>query len=236
VTEDFDFRTSADTFLVLECRGCGSLYLNLVPDESAARIYPAEYRPALASRWGDPAKPSARVLNLGLPTGTGRTADAGREREQYDHAVLALTLEHAHDPAEVLAAVHDGLRPGAGAVVVLHNLRSPAFGLFKGRHWGGYDVPRQRRVLSVEGLKRLAAGTGLEVAGLSTVAAAEPWTRSLRRLCRDWQAPAWLADRFGDGATASAALFGALDSLLRVVDRGALLVAILRRPEHRPLT
>jgi SAM-dependent methyltransferase len=175
----------------------------------------------------------AGVLDLGVPAPTGDIRDAAAAAP-YDQAVLVLTLEHAPHPAELLAAVRDALRPGARAVVVLNNLGSPAFGLFKGRHWGGYDVPRQRRLLSVEGLRHLAAGAGLEVDSVSTAAAAEPWTRSLRRLCQDWQAPAWLADRFGDGAVGSAALFGALDALLRLLGRGALLVVTLRRPERRP--
>ncbi len=235
VTEDFDFRTSTDTFLALQCQGCGSIYLSLVScDDAASRIYPPAYRPARAALWTGATKVGSRVLDVGLPVRADRIKDAARELEPYDHVVLALTLEHAPDPAEVLAAVRDALRPGACAVVILHNLRSPAFGLFKGRHWGGYDVPRQRRLLSVEGLERLAAGAGLEVASLSTVAAAEPWIRSARRLCQDWQAPTWLADRFGDEAVASAALFGALDSLLRVLGRGALVAATLRRPERRP--
>lgn len=236
VTEDFDFRTSPDTFLAQQCGGCGSVYLSLVPSEqSAAQTYPAAYRPPRTTRWSSAFEAGARTFEPGLPVRSSRLLDAAREREQYDHAILALTLEHAPDPAEVLTAVRAVLRPGARAVVVLHNLRSPAFALFKGRHWGGYDVPRQRRILSAEGLGRLAAHAGLEVAGLSTVAAADPWTRSLRRLCQDWHAPTWLANRFGDGALASTAFFGALDSLLSLLGRGALLVATLRRPEREPL-
>jgi hypothetical protein len=235
VTEDFDFHTSPDTFLALQCAGCGSVYLSLVPgEESAAQIYPARYSPPRAARRRPTAEAGARAFEPGLPVPSGCLQDAAREREQYDRATLALTLEHAPDPGEVLAAVHAMLRPGARATVVLHNLGSPAFALFKGRHWGGYDVPRQRRILSADGLRRLAARAGLEVVGLSTVAAADPWTRSLRRLCQDWDGPAWLANRFGDGALASTAFFGALDSLLRRLGRGALLVATLRRPERVP--
>ena len=233
VTEDFDLRTSPDTFLALQCQGCGSLFLSLVPgDDSAARIYPAGYRPIRVSRLIAP-EPGAAVLSLGVTVpadGIGAPGSVG----SYDFALLNLTLEHVPDPTGVLAAVHDALRPGARAVVVLHNIESPAFRFFRGRHWGGYDAPRQRRVLSVEGLRRLAAGAGLEVESLSTVAASDPWNRSMLRLCQDWQAPAWLADRFGDRAVASSALFAALDAVLRLLGRGALMVATLRRLERRP--
>lgn len=44
VGEDFEYRTSSDTFLMLRCRGCRVLYLNPRPaDDEAGRIYPANY-------------------------------------------------------------------------------------------------------------------------------------------------------------------------------------------------
>jgi hypothetical protein len=234
VTEDFDLRTSPDTFLALKCRGCGSVFLSLVPgDDSAAQIYPAEYRPFPASRLIGSTEQGARVLSLGVTVPAGRIG-ALESGEGYDYAVLDLTLEHVPEPTTVLTAVRDALRPGARAVVVLHNLGSPAFRFFKGRHWGGYDPPRQRRVLSVQGLRRLATIAGLEMDGLASGAASAPWNRSMRRLCQDWQTPAWLADRFGDRAVVSSALFTALEAVLRWFGRGALMVAMLRRPERRP--
>ena len=233
VTEDFDLRTSPDTFLALKCQGCGSVFLSLVPgDDSAAQIYPAAYRPCSASRLIGATEQGASVLSLGVTVPAGRIG-ALESGEGYDYAVLDLTLEHVPDPTTVLTAVRDALRPGARAVVILHNLEAPAFRFFQGRHWGGYDAPRQRRVLSVQGLRRLAAVAGLEVDGQSTGAASEPWSRSMRRLCQDWQAPAWLADRFGDRAVVSSALFSALEAVLCRLGRGALMVATVRRPERR---
>lgn len=44
VGEDFEYRTSADTFLAVKCRRCGLVYLNPQPaDEEATRIYPDSY-------------------------------------------------------------------------------------------------------------------------------------------------------------------------------------------------
>ena len=44
VGEDFEYRTSPDTFLAVRCRRCGLVYLNPRPaDEEAARIYPDHY-------------------------------------------------------------------------------------------------------------------------------------------------------------------------------------------------
>jgi len=44
VGEDFEYRTSADTFLAVKCRRCGLVYLNPRPDDDeAGRIYPDHY-------------------------------------------------------------------------------------------------------------------------------------------------------------------------------------------------
>jgi SAM-dependent methyltransferase len=44
VGEDFEYRTSRDTFLFLRCRGCGLMYLSPRPaEEELSRIYPATY-------------------------------------------------------------------------------------------------------------------------------------------------------------------------------------------------
>ncbi|MBN9119305.1 MAG: class I SAM-dependent methyltransferase [Planctomycetes bacterium] len=44
VGEDFEYRTSSDTFLAVRCRRCGLIYLNPQPaDEEMGRIYPDHY-------------------------------------------------------------------------------------------------------------------------------------------------------------------------------------------------
>jgi SAM-dependent methyltransferase len=44
VGEDFEYRTSPDTFLAVRCRGCGTVYLDLRPVASELpRIYPPSY-------------------------------------------------------------------------------------------------------------------------------------------------------------------------------------------------
>jgi SAM-dependent methyltransferase len=44
VGEDFEYRTSRDTFLAMRCRGCGLIYLNPRPaDDELPRIYPDDY-------------------------------------------------------------------------------------------------------------------------------------------------------------------------------------------------
>src|SRR5438093_13459437 len=44
VGEDFEYRTSSDTFLAQRCRRCGVVYLNPRPaTEELSRIYPSTY-------------------------------------------------------------------------------------------------------------------------------------------------------------------------------------------------
>jgi SAM-dependent methyltransferase len=287
IIDDFDFRTSPDTFLSLRCAECGSMYVSPAPAETGSqRLYPPSYYATSSAgalrglrvwarnrrearrlaQWCRGLDQGARILDVGcggglhlsLLRGLGghrwrlegvdpnetavqiaRTAGLEVHRDkverlyrpgQYDLVLLIRTLEHAFDPAAVLAAVRSALRPGGHAVVVVNNLASPSFALFAGRHWGGYDAPRQRRLFTTDGLSRLARRSGLELASLSTLASGDAWTRSVHRMLRDWGAPGWLVDRFGGKSILAVAGFGILDAMLRLRGRGALAVAILRRP------
>jgi hypothetical protein len=116
-------------------------------------------------------------------------------------------------------------------VIVVNNLASPSFRVFQGRHWGGYDLPRQRRLFTPEALRRLVQRSNLELISLSTLASGGTWVRSIRRLLQDWSAPAWFVHRFGHRSLVAAAGFGALDTVQQLRGRGALMVAVVRRPE-----
>ena len=231
--EDFEFRTSAETFLALRCHACGSIYLSQAPTAAAsARIYPPEYLARHSTPWGHPRHRGERVLDLGPSAGSEQLERLREAGPSYDLVRLDLTLEHATKPGELLQVVRAALGPGGQVVARIHHLRSPAFSWFGGRHWGGYDAPRQRRVLSAEGLQRLARAANLELAGTTALSSGEPWVRSCRRLCLDWGAPAWLAARFQD-RSALARGFALVDLALRPFGRAAFLVVTLRAP-HSP--
>jgi SAM-dependent methyltransferase len=169
----------------------------------------------------------------GIEVRRGKLEDQELPAERYDLAFLVHTLEHAPDPGATLAALRPVLRPGGRAVIVANNLASPSFRIFQGRHWGGYDFPRQRRLFTPEAIRRLVQGSSLELMSLSTLASGGTWVRSVRRLLQDWRAPAWVVRRFGPRSPVAAAGFGALDALHDLRGRGALMVAIVRRPEVR---
>jgi hypothetical protein len=234
LTEDFELRTSPQTFLALRCGMCGSVFLALAPSEAVLdRIFPAAALTPRAPGWDGRPAGAARVLELGPWVSAEQLRRLPQSGAPYDVARLALTLECTVDPLATLEAVRAALRPGGQAVVLLNNLGSPAFAWFGGRHWGGYDTPRQRRVLSRDGLMRLAEAAGFALADITPVASAGPWIRSLHRWCNDWGAPAWLARRFSPEASVAPRLFRLLDLALRPSGTSTFLVATLRRPELR---
>jgi SAM-dependent methyltransferase len=149
----------------------------------------------------------------------------------YDLVLLVHTLEHASNPQATLGALRRVLRPDGRAVIVGYNLASPGFRVFQGRHWGGYDMPRQRRLFSPVALRRLVARSGLELMSLSTVADGGTWLRSIRHLFQDWGAPSWLVRRLGPRSLLAPAALGAWDTVHRLRGKGALMVATVRRRE-----
>jgi hypothetical protein len=208
------------------------MFLALAPSEAALdRIFPTAALARRAPAWDGASAGGVRVLDLGPWVSAEQLRGLPPDGIPYDLARLDLTLECTADPVTTLEAIRAALRPGGYAMALLNNLRSPAFRWFGGRHWGGYDAPRQRRVLSQDGLARLAKAAGFELAGVTGVAAAGPWVRSLHRWCTDWGAPAWLARRFSAQALVTPALFHVIDAVFRPWGRSTFVVATLRRPE-----
>jgi len=232
--EDFELRTSSDTFLSLCCGTCGSLFLALAPSDAALdRIFPTAALARRAPAWDGASAGAVRVLDLGPWVSAEQLRRVAPDGVPYDLARLDLTLECTADPLRILEGIRAALRPGGYAMALLNNLRSPAFRWFGGRHWGGYDAPRQRRVLSQHGLAHLSKAAGLELTAVTGVAAAGPWVRSLHRWCTDWGAPGWLARRFSAQAMVAPALFHAIDAVFRPWGRSSFVVATIRRPETR---
>lgn len=88
--EDFEYRTSADTFTTMQCRSCGLVYLNPRPAvEELGRIYPSSYHAFAFSetefgfvfkvrrrlearrllRWCEGLPASARIIDIGCGDG-----------------------------------------------------------------------------------------------------------------------------------------------------------------------
>ncbi len=143
VGEDFEYRTSADSFLAVRCRQCGLLYLNPRPaPHELERIYPPSYhafdfsprryglvyriRRALETRraraWCRGLPDTARVIDIGC-------GDGFHLKLLRDVKPAGWTLEGVDpSPRAVSAARADGLTVHQGTV---ESLPLPA---------GGYDL------------------------------------------------------------------------------------------------
>jgi SAM-dependent methyltransferase len=150
--------------------------------------------------------------------------------DSYDLALLIATIEHVDDPPEVLRAVHRVLRPGGRALIVTDNTETPSFRMFAGRHWGGYHFPRHWNLFDPRNLRRLATDQGFLVDHLATIVTPVNWTYSVHNVLVDYQAPAWLINRFTLASPVSLGVFTLLDIVLQFFGRGGLLQAVLRKP------
>jgi SAM-dependent methyltransferase len=205
--------------------GCGDgFHLQLLRDfgqpgwqlegvDSSARAVEEGARARLKIHEGD-------VEQLDLPQGA------------YDLALLIQTIEHVADPPGVLRAVRALLKPGGSLVIVTDNTGSLDFKLFKGRHWGGYHFPRHWNLFDTKTLRALARKVELEVVSLETVVSPVNWVYSVRNSLVDWGAPLWLTNRFSLRSPGSLSVFTLFDMLNQLMGRGALLRAILRRPDE----
>jgi hypothetical protein len=236
VCQDFEHGATQDVGLALRCSDCGSAYFSPVPTPAnrlplsspAHPLTEAAQPLARLARGLDP----ACVLDL-----RGQSVDptdlARLPRRHYELVILGGCLEYVHAPLALLEDVREVLRPGGRLALVLNNLASPSFTVFGGRHWAGYDFPRQRATYSVEALHRLAERAGLEVSSISSVANAACWVESCRRALIDWRGPEWLIRRFTKGSGATSAVFAILEQTLCWRGRGGRLVLSLSLPRVR---
>lgn len=289
IGEDFEYRTSPDSFLAMQCNGCGLVYLNPRPSLSEfQRIYPANYhafefspkefgfvykvrRRLEAKRvlgWCKGLSDEAKIIDIGCGDGfhlsllkdygkaswqlegvdaderaasvakkngldvhCGLLENLNLQPSSYDLAFLIQTIEHLADPPKLLSDVRSLLRPGGKVIIVTDNTDSFDFKIYKDRHWGGYHFPRHWYLFNKETMRLLAKKVDLEVESLTTAVSPVNWVYSIRNSLTDMNAPSWLLERFSLKSTMSLSFFTALDMFNQFIGRGALLNAILKRPE-----
>lgn len=289
VGKDFEYKTSDDSFLAMQCKECGLVYLNPRPDDSEfARIYPDNYHAFAFSETSfglvykvrrrleakrllsicNDLPSDARIIDIGCGDGfhlgllqefgpkswrlegvdldqraalvasqrglsvhLGTVQDLPLERSAYDFALMIQTIEHVSSPPEVLAAVHALLKPGGRLLIVTDNTDSLDFSAFKSRHWGGYHFPRHFNLFNRKSLGRLAQKCGYNVDVIRTIVSPVNWTYSLRNMLEDYGAPRWLIEQFSLKTPVTLGIFTIFDTLHQLFGRGALLQAVLRRPQ-----
>jgi SAM-dependent methyltransferase len=289
VGEDFEYRTSPDTFLAMRCPNCDLVYLDPRPSTTQMSvIYPDDYHAFSfdEDRYGvvfrmrrrielrrllsicDRLDVAARILDVGCGDGfhlsllasvpgnawrlegvdpDSRAVEAARLRGvnvhhgtvedlslpagAYDAALMIQTVEHVDDPVAVVSSVRRLLRPGGRLLIVTDNTDSLDFRLFGGRHWGGYHFPRHWNLFNRRSLDVLTRRAGMELQTISTMVSPVNWVYSIRNLLDDWGAPARVVRHFSLDTPAALSAFTAFDAIHASVGRGALLRAVLRRPD-----
>ncbi len=171
------------------------------------------------------------AADKGLKVHVGSIDEIDLPRNSYDLAIMVQTIEHVAEPAEVLLAVREILKPNGKVVVVTDNTDSFDFKLFKKSHWGGYHFPRHWNLFNKTSLTKLAEKTGFEVENLTTQVSPVNWVYSFHNRFVDLQKPDWLINQFTLKSTISLSAFTMLDIVLQKFGRGGLLNATLKKPE-----
>jgi SAM-dependent methyltransferase len=169
----------------------------------------------------------------GLTIHCGLIENLNLPQKTYDLAILIMTVEHVADPGQLLRDVCSILRPGGRLVIVTDNAASLDFKLFRKRYWGGYHFPRHWYLFDPKTMRLLAEKTGLEVESLSTQVSPVNWVYSIRNFLTDRKAPDWLINRFSLKSTVSLGIFTIFDMLNNLARRGAVLNAVLKRPDNQ---
>jgi SAM-dependent methyltransferase len=100
------------------------------------------------------------------------------------------SLEHVHQPRDVLRHAYDLLAPGGKLMAAVPNIDSLPFRWF-GASWYGLDLPRHLTHFSPETLRWMLERTGFRVDSVRMIRQSG-WLRSSAKIaCRSGRAPAW---------------------------------------------
>jgi len=127
-------------------------------------------------------------LNLQVHVGTLPHPDL--KPESFDVITMWHSLEHVHQPREVLREAHRLLVPGGKLLVAVPNIDSLAFRWF-GRNWFGLDLPRHLTHFTPWTLPLMLERTGFHPGPVHMVRHSD-WLRSSAKLAvRDRRSPYW---------------------------------------------
>ena len=168
----------------------------------------------------------------GLKVHLGSIETLNLPENSFDLAFMIQTIEHLEKPPEILAAIKNVLKPGGRLVIVTDNTDALDFKIFKNGYWGGYHFPRHWNLFNRKSLGRLAEKIGFETSEIQTIVSPVNWVYSIHNALVDWNAPRFLINRFTLKSTVSLSAFTSLDIILQKIGKGALLRAILRKPQE----
>ena len=153
---------------------------------------------------------------------------------RFDLIVLNQVIEHFADVHGVVAACARLLKPGGHLLIETPSTSGLDFRLFRGRHWGGYHVPRHFYLFDARTLGRLLERHGLQTVQAQYLASPAFWTQSLHHWASEsrWRLWRWLAPRLHLRNLPLTAAVTALDlAALALGGRTSNLRLVARRPK-----
>ncbi|HTK75412.1 MAG TPA: class I SAM-dependent methyltransferase [Gemmataceae bacterium] len=117
---------------------------------------------------------------LGVRVLTGTLPHPELQRASFDVVTMWHSLEHVHDPLDVLRAAYDLLTPGGRLMVAVPNIDSAAFHWF-GPAWFALDLPRHLTHFAPPTLRAMLEAAGFRVTQLRRIRHSD-WLRSSAKL------------------------------------------------------
>jgi SAM-dependent methyltransferase len=161
---------------------------------------------------------------LGLRALAGSLPHANLDPESFDVITMWQSLEHVHDPREVVQQAFFLLAPGGKLLVSAPNIESLGFQWF-GRNWYGLDLPRHLTHFSPRTLTWMLERAGFHV-GKVRMVRQTGWLRSSVALAAHGSSPAWwyrgLRTKYGARAASwYTRLIGRSDGMIVLAERPA---------------
>lgn len=120
---------------------------------------------------------------MGIPVHVGTLPHPEIGAESFDAITMWNSLEHVHNPREVVACAAKALRSGGILVVGVPNFDSWSFEKFQ-HEWYGLELPRHLTHFTPDTLSRLVAGEGFRLLGMQQIARVGCLRKSARRAAR----------------------------------------------------
>ncbi len=106
---------------------------------------------------------------LGYPAHLGTLPNANLMPGSFEAITMWQSLEHVHQPLEVLRAAFRLLVPGGALVIAVPNFDTPARSWF-GDRWHGYDLPRHLSHFTPATLGAMIQASGFQLDGVRGLA------------------------------------------------------------------
>lgn len=122
----------------------------------------------------------AEAAGLRCVTGNVETDVTALRDGGHEFIMLRQLIEHLRDPRAALKQLLPKLAPGGVLYVETPNRGGWDYRLFRGRHWGGYHIPRHFHLFTQASLAGLLRGCGYEIVRAGCTPSIAFWIISLR--------------------------------------------------------